>query len=342
MKKQRVLIVGFGFMGEIHAHGLAGIAQAEIVGIVDVMADAARTKAARLGLAVPVFTDLPGALGSIDCDIVNICLPTEEHAAASLTALEAGKHVFCEKPVALSLADAEKMRASHGRSGRFFQVGHCIRFWPEYQALEAFVRAGTAGRLLSLTMQRRAGRPGYSTGNWLNDEKRSLGAAVDLHIHDTDFVLHLLGKPQAVSSRGTRDTTGWSHIFTQYIFPGLVVQAEGGWNYPAQWGFQMAFQAVFEHGAVEYDSVAKPTLRVTLKDQAPEPLPFKSAGDQAAVTTGNISSLGGYANELCYFIDCVSQGKAPAIATLDQAITSLGVVLAEVQSAATGKLVSLK
>ena len=155
-------------------------------------------------------------------------------------------------------------------------------------------------------------------------------------------MLHLLGKPQAVSSRGTRDTTGWSHIFTQYIFPGLVVQAEGGWNYPAQWGFQMAFQAVFEHGAVEYDSGTKPTLRVTLKDQAPEPLPFKSAGDQAAGAIGNISSLGGYANELCYFIDCVSQGKAPAIATLDQAITSLGVVLAEVQSADTGKLVSLK
>jgi predicted dehydrogenase len=342
MKKQRVLIVGFGFMGEMHAQGLAGIAQAEIAGVVDTLPDAARAKAARLGLSVPVFADLSGALAGTECDIVNVCLPTDAHAAATLAALKAGKHVFCEKPVALSLADAEKMRAAHRKSGRFFQVGHCIRFWPEYQAFEEFVRAGIAGRLLSLTMQRRSGRPGHSTGNWLNDEKRSCGAALDLHIHDTDFVLHLLGRPQAVFSRGTRDATGWSHIFTQYVFPDMVVQAEGGWNYPADWGFQMAFQAVFEQGAVEYDSAAKPTLRVTRQGKPPEPLPFKPAGGQAAASSGNISSLGGYANELCYFIDCVSRGQAPAIATLEQAITSLGVALEEMRSAGSGMPVSLK
>ncbi|MSU46462.1 MAG: Gfo/Idh/MocA family oxidoreductase [Lacunisphaera sp.] len=342
MKKQRVLIVGFGFMGEMHAQALGGIAQAEIVGIVDTFADAARAKAARLNLAVPVFSDLPAALKGIECDIINVCLPTDEHAAASIIALQAGKHVFCEKPVALSLADAENMRAAHMVSGKFFQVGHCIRFWPEYQAFEEFMKAGTAGRLLSLTMQRRAGRPAYSIGDWLNDEKRSMGAAVDLHIHDTDYVLHLLGKPDSVVSRGTRDQTGWSHIFTRYVFPDVVVEAEGGWDYPANWGFQMAFQAVFERAAIEYDSAAKSTLRVTLAGQAPAPLAFKAAGNQAAATVGNLSSLGGYANELCYFVDCVSQGRAPAIATLDQAIASLEVVLSELQSAGIGKPVSLK
>lgn len=342
MKKQRVLIVGFGFMGEMHAQALGGIAQAEIVGIVDNLTVAAGAKASRLNLAVPIFSDLTTALKSIQCDIVNICLPTDEHATAAIIALGAGKHVFCEKPVALSLGDAEKMRAAHVASGKFFQVGHCIRFWPEYQAFEEFMHAGTAGRLLSLTMQRRGGRPAYSVDNWLNDEKRSLGAAVDLHIHDTDYILHLLGMPEAVISRGTRDYSGWSHIFTRYIFPEVVVQAEGGWNYPPDWGFQMAFQAVFERAAVEYDSSAKSTLRVTLTGQAPVPLPFKSAGNEATATVGNLSSLGGYANELCYFIDCVSQGRAPAIATLDQAITSLGVVLNELQSVETGKPVSLK
>lgn len=342
MTQQRLLIVGFGFMGEMHAQALAGIAEAEIAGIVDVVPDAARSKAGRLGLSVPVFGDLGVALREAGATIVDICLPTDQHASASIRALEAGKHVFCEKPVALSLTDAERMRAAHRKAGSYFQVGHCIRFWPEYQALERFVRAGTAGRLLSLTLQRRSARPTYSAGGWIEDPNRSLGAAVDLHIHDTDFILHLLGMPSAVRARGTKDQCGWSHIFTDYVYPDIVVQAEGGWNYPATWGFRMAFQAVFERGAVEYDSGVSPTLRVTLGHDPPEPLPYISAGGTNGGSTGNISSLAGYANELRYFIDCVNQGKAPSIATLDQGITSLRVVLKEVSSASTGEVIPLE
>jgi predicted dehydrogenase len=239
------------------------------------------------------------------------------------------------------MADARRMRAAHHRAGTFVQVGQCVRFWPEYQAFEKFVRAGTAGRLLSLTMQRRSARPQYTVGHWINDAGRSLGAALDLHIHDTDYVLHLLGVPRAVRSRGVEDHEGWNHIFTDYVYEDTVVQAEGGWNYPAKWGFQMAFQAVFERGTVEYDSAASPTLKATLGESESFALPFVPAGGTAAAG-GNISSLGGYANELRYFIDCVHAGRAPAIATLDQAITSLEVVLAEIKSAASGRPVVLK
>jgi len=328
-------------MGQMHAQAYAGIAQARLVGVVDIDPASARRKLARLGLKAAVFSDVGLALREAKADIADICLPTDRHAAAAVIALKAGRHVFCEKPVALSLAEAERMRRAQKKSGTFVQVGQCIRFWPEYQAFEKFVRAGTAGKLLSLTMQRRAGRPSYSVGDWLNQPRRSMGAALDLHIHDTDFILHLLGTPAAVASRGTRDFSGWSHIFTEYLFPGVVVHAEGGWNYPAAWGFQMAFQALFERGAVEYDSTASPTLRVTLGKKAPRPLAFVPAGGKSSRAIGNVSSLGGYANELAYFIDCVSRGRAPRIATLDQAIESLRVVLGEVKSAATGRVVSL-
>ncbi|MFA6286181.1 MAG: hypothetical protein WC661_02260 [Opitutaceae bacterium] len=168
-----------------------------------------------------------------------------------------------------------------------------------------------------------------------------MGAALDLHIHDTDFVLHLLGTPPAVFARGTRDQGGWSHIFTHYLYPDVVVQAEGGWNYPDQWGFQMAFQAVFEHGAVEYDSGATPTLRLVRTGGKPEPLPYVPAGGQASGTTGNLSSLGGYANELAAFLDCVATRRAPALATLSQSTESLRVVLAELASVESGSPVNL-
>lgn len=340
--KLNIVITGFGFMGEMHAQAYAGLPRARVVAIVEALPDLARTKAARLQLgAVPVFADLESALAAISADIVDICLPTDRHAAVAVQALRAGKHVFCEKPLALSLDQADEIRRALKASGKFFQVGHCIRFWPEYQAFEKIVREGSAGRLLSLTLQRRAGRPGYSAANWLNDPARSLGAALDLHIHDTDFVRHLLGTPPAVFSRGTRDQGGWSHIFTNYLYADVVVHAEGGWNYPGQWGFQMAFQAVFERGAVEYDSGASPSLRLVRTDGKPEPLPFVPAGGNASGTSGNLSSLGGYANELAAFLDCVAHNRPPALATLDQSAESLRVVLAELASVESGAPVKL-
>ena len=185
--------------------------------------------------------------------------------------------------------------------------------------------------------------PLHSVGRWLLDPKRSGGAALDLHIHDTDFIVSLLGRPRAVRSHATFDGHGPSHILTTYDYPGVAVAAEGGWNYPPKWGFQMAFQAVFENGAVEYDSGASPTLTVTLGRTAKKPLPFKEpAIGRSASGTGNISSLGGYFNELQYFIDCLEKGRLPAEATLLQATESLRVAVAELASArAGGRIIKL-
>jgi predicted dehydrogenase len=122
----------------------------------------------------------------------------------------------------------------------------------------------------------------------------------------------------------------------------VSVQAEGGWNYPAQWGFTMAFQALFERACVDFDSGENPTLTVTWQDRAPEPLAFtaprsgKSAGGE-----GNISSLGGYFNELESFVASLVAGRPPKDATLADARASLAVVLAEIESARTGKTISL-
>jgi predicted dehydrogenase len=221
-------------------------------------------------------------------------------------------------------------------------VGHCIRFWPEYDAFFKFAHAAEAGRLLSLSMQRRASRPLGSRDNWLQEERRSLGAALDLHIHDTDFIHHLLGSPKSVDSVGTRDAGGLSHIFTDYEFEGMAVQAEGGWNYPAQWGFQMAFQAVFENGVVEFDSRAAQTISVTLGGEAPRPLPFAIPPVGKSVAgEGNISSLGGYYRELEYFIACLEKGKDPEISTGAQAVQSLKTCLAEIRSCAERKRINL-
>lgn len=342
MRKQRIIVVGFGFMGEIHVQAYAGIPGAEVVAIVEPRHAVASEKLERLGLKVPLFSDLAEALRTVEGDIVDICLPTDRHADAAVCALEHAKHLFCEKPVSISLPEAERIRAAAQRAGTFCQIGHCIRFWPEYRTLEQIFRSGSLGTLRSLSLQRRASLPDYSADNWLRTPERSLGAAVDLHIHDTDYVLHLLGMPRAVFSSGTKDSAGWSHIFTHYMFDGCAVVAEGGWNYPPKWGFQMAFQAVFDKGTIEFDSKADPSVLLTKEGNTPKPLFLSSPQKEASGVTGNISSLGGYANELEYFIGCVGRQEAPKLATLEDGIQSLRVVLCELESAEKGTIVQTK
>lgn len=339
---QKILITGFGFMGSLHAQVYALLPAAKLVGVVDDNVEATRAKLARLGLDAPVHRDFAAALAATNPDAVDICVPTPAHPRYVRAAIAARKHVFCEKPFAATAREALALAAAARRAKIKMQIGQCIRFWPEYQALEAFHRSRRGGRLLSLHLYRSSGRPAYSVGNWVNKEQQSGGAAFDLHIHDTDFVHHLLGKPRAVTSVGTRDATGWSHLFTTYRFPKFAVTASGGWNYPAQWGFQMGFEAIYERAVIEYDSRAAAPLMLTEGDGPRQPMAFTPPDvGEAQGGGGNVASLGGYFNELRYFVDCLERGTHPAIATPAQGAESVRTVLAEIRSAATGRTVRL-
>lgn len=336
-----IVLCGMGFMGTMHAQIYSRIPETRITAVVDTNPDGAATRLKELGLEVSVFATLQDALATVPSDVVDICVPTDLHEAFVREAAEAGKDIFCEKPITLTTDSAQRIlqavKAVH------FQVGQCMRFWPQYEALQEIIASGKAGRLLSLSLQRRAGRTSHSVGDWLNKAERSHGAALDLHIHDTDYVLSLFGTPQAVTSVGTREHSGLNHIFTTYHYDnGPAVVAEGGWNYPAQWGFQMAFQAVFENGTVEFDSTATPSLTGTFGHEPKGEISFKkSVADSSSVQIGNLSDLGGYFSELRYFVDCLKTGKHPEIATGAQAAESLRVVEHEIQSADTRRTVNI-
>jgi len=338
------ILVGFGFMGGMHAQIYKRLPEADIVAVVDPDTESALAKLKELDMDAVHFETLTDALKSVEADFVDVCLPTFMHVAAAREAIAAGKAVFCEKPLATDTAEAETLVSEAEAAGITFMVGHCIRFWPEYVALRRLIESGDAGQLLSLTLQRRSARPGYSKDNWLQDPSKSCGAALDLHIHDTDFVLHLLGVPTAVTSTGVNDFGGVSHIFTQYHYDGgPVILAEGGWNYPANWGFLMAFQAVFEKGAMEYDSNASPTTRIVIGEGEPTEatLDKADAGD-SELGEGNVSELGGYYFELSHFVDCLENGTKPETSTGRDALASLKTAFAEILSVESGQTQSVE
>jgi len=333
----RLAIVGFSFMGTTHAQAYQALSRVELVAVVARDISRATHNLEQLNLKKPVYSSLAELFASEDIAAVDICTPTDLHTAFTLEAIAAGKHVFCEKPLALDLSDAENICAAVESSGVFAQIGHCIRFWPEYQVLAKLVQERSVGRLLSLNLERRGARPS-GVSNWLNDPARSGGAALDLHIHDTDFVLSLFGMPEAVTSTGTKDEYGWSQIRTIYHYKDKSVTADGGWNSPRKWDFKMAFQAVFEKAILEYDCRQSPTLLITSegKPTMPYPLEVPFIGNSGS-GLGNISSLGGYYNELAYFIDCIDNARQPEIATPAQARDAVKLVWSEIASAANGR-----
>ena len=96
-------------------------------------------------------------------DMVSVNLPTDLHAAATIRALENGKHVFCEKPMALHVADAQRMIDAAKTAGKLLMIGHCLRFFPEYVAADELIRSGKHGRVLGASFVRCGGAPTWGS-----------------------------------------------------------------------------------------------------------------------------------------------------------------------------------
>lgn len=333
----KVAIIGAGFMGKMHGNVYANLPDAKVMAVVDI--DATKSEEIAKPHSAHVATRLNEVLD--DVDMVDVCLPTYLHARYAIIAAEAGKDVLVEKPIALNLKDADRMIAAARKSRVKFMVAHCIRFWPEYIALKEIFDKKTYGRLISICISRVSPTPTWSWNNWLMQKGKSGSALVDLHIHDTDYLLYLLGRPESVFSRGTKNKFGWVHVWTTYNYKHVTAVAEGGWDLPAKFPFNMAFRATFEKGVVEFGLQPQSKTVFYQGDRESMPIDVPQPKVSNVSAGGNISSLGGYFNEIQYFIECISKGEYPAIVTPQDARTSLQIILAEQKSAETGKIIRL-
>jgi predicted dehydrogenase len=238
----KVGLVGLGFIGRVHLTRFLASEKAELVAVAD--RDVERlTSAAAEGSAHPalapleipegvaVFDSLDDMLAGADVDMVDICLPTFLHAQATVKAAQAGKHVLCEKPMALDLAQSQAMIDAARANGVQLMIAQCTRFWPGYTVLKEVYDSGRLGRLQSLTMRRMAAPPTWSWEAWLLSAKRSGGVIVDLHIHDVDYINFLLGPPRAVFAQGIEHgvTGGIDVVIGNLLYPDMKVTAEAGW-----------------------------------------------------------------------------------------------------------------
>ena len=276
-----------------------------------------------------VYEDFEQMLHDQSLDAVSITVPTFLHATCAIAALDAGLHVLCEKPMALTLDDGRRMIEAAERSGKLLQIGHCVRFWPEYAKAKEIVDDGRYGRVIAATFQRLAATAARKAHTWFADDTLSGGMAMDLHIHDTDFVQYLFGMPRAVSSGGTPVSRGTpAHMVTRYRYDDdMLVTAEGGWAMMPSFDFEMRFHIALERATLCYDLKRTPSLLLC---------PAEGETIQPRCEEGD-----GYARQVEHFARRIRGETLPPVTTLEDSWNSLSIVLAECESARTGREVAL-
>jgi len=191
----KVGIVGAGGMARYHIPGYRS-AGAEVVALADMSAEA-RERAAKRYEVPETYASLGDMLAARrDLDIVSILTPNKFHMPLAIQALEAGKHVFCEKPPALSAADTERMAAAARKAGLHLQFDFNNRARPEALALMEYIRSGEVGRINSAQAIwcRRYGVPGF--GGWFTDKSVSGGGPVIDLLHMLDLAIYFMGYPE--------------------------------------------------------------------------------------------------------------------------------------------------
>jgi predicted dehydrogenase len=305
----RVAVLGLGFMGCTHARAIRAISGAELAAVAchnerrlagdlsDLQGNLGGSQTTLDLEGVARYRRAEDAIADPAVEAVDICLPTDLHESMAIAALEAGKHVLVEKPMALDGAAADRMITAAIRQGRLLMVAHVLRFMPAYRMTAETVRSGRIGAVRAALFRRRCGTPAWS--QWLADPARSGGGVFDLLIHDLDFCVYLFGTPAAVSARGYEDLAhGVDWIMAQLYYPGIgTVGVCGGWHQPAEYPFSMDFTLVGDGGTLEYSS-------------AGTPLTLHSATGQQAL---ELAETDAYRAEIEYFLGCAARGEEPAI-----------------------------
>ncbi len=252
----RIGLVGTGDIGRIHARALAKIPGVQLAICKGRNPSRAEVLAVELNAVTP--DNYTALLADPSIQGVSLCIPNDLHADYAIPALEAGKAVLCEKPIALTMEDAVRMERTATRTGTPFMVGHVVRYWQDYRKARELVQAGTLGGIQVFTARRMVSllRAVQGEAGWRHQIQRCGGAVIDLQIHDLDFILWTFGPPACVTSRGVKSHTGaFDHVFTLLEYRnGLTVLVESSFMLQGN-PVVMDFRIIGSEGSLEFSFI---------------------------------------------------------------------------------------
>ncbi len=322
----RVGVVGCGGMGTTHLRALRSLKETmgvEVTAIADIRS-MCRERAATVWPDARQYERAMDLIKEADVDWVHICLPSDLHAEHAIAALDAGRHVFIEKPVCLNGEDAKALLEAKKRSGKTVMVGHVVRWFAAYEYLKKVYDSKEYGELKSIVMKRVGSHPTNGIDNWFLDWRRSGGVMMDLHIHDLDFLRYMIGEPDSrhmcVSS--FEDGTP-NQMVAAYEFGNVWACAEACWDRSTSMKFTSTYRASFENATVVYGGRDEDGVTIYPVEGDSHTVSLSSeAESEAGQTEINVSTISPYCAEDIYFVTCLKNGIEPEKASLETAVRS--------------------
>lgn len=340
------IIGGGGIAQGVHIPGYQKLDNVRVVGVSDPF-EGARTACKTRFNIENTYADFEEMLANPDIHAVSVTTPNFLHADATIKALRAGKHVLCEKPLAMNAEEGQAMVDAARETGNKLMCGYNYRFTPEVQTLKKFAEAGEFGDMYfarTIAMRRR-GIPGW--GLFISKEKNGGGPLIDIGVHMLDSTMHVMGFPKPVKVFGQTfqkfgkrsDVTGlmgqWDHKnFTVEDFAAAQILFENGASLHLESSFvaeqeeadKMSFQIFGDKGGLSYNPLKMHTEKYgTLLDITPAYLPK------------NVSS---HHKEIESFVDSVINDK-PVYTPGEQALEITKIIDAIYKSGETGEAVTL-
>ena len=337
--KVRVGVIGTG--GIAHGAHLPGYFQipdqCEIVALCDIDPAAIRKTQDKFPAtqSAQTFDDYQKLLAMDDLDAVSVCTPNYVHHGPTVAAFAAGKHVLCEKPIAMNAREAREMVDAGKKAGKILQIGYNSRFAPPNQTLKKFVEAGELGDIYYARAQalRVRGIPGW--GVFIDKSKQGGGPLIDIGVHILDLTLWLMGHPKPTFASGV--------TYQKFGTRPDVVGFMGQWDYKNFTVEDFASALIrFENGAT---IVLESSFVANLKEeQHGTTLLGTAGGAQTSPLTitqerhGSVFSFepripnkdrNSYHAEVKDFVACVREGRQPPVAATGEH----GLIVAQIMDA---------
>ncbi|GAB4459416.1 MAG: Gfo/Idh/MocA family oxidoreductase [Armatimonadaceae bacterium] len=326
----KVGIVGAGHIAAVHARHLARVSGVRLVAVADTHRERAEVLATSYGAAS--YEGADPMLRDQAVDAVVVCVPTESHAEITEAALAAGKHVLCEKPMALTVADCDRMIAAQ-KAESVLAVGQVVRFFPEYANAKRLVESGAVGAPAAVRLRRNVSGK-HSSKDWYSDPKRGGGVIFDLLVHELDWLLWCFGPISRVYAHSlTRKlaegtSPGDYALLTLRHANGVIAHVEGYWGDPN--GFSTAFEIAGDAGLLTHDSRRAASLVRSRRD-----------GGSPVVASPLFPQEDPYYRQLAAFVETIQTGTMTAVSA-EAGRATVAVAEAAVQSAQSGAAVALE
>lgn len=352
-KKLKVGVVGAGGIFQWgHSSTLTSHPELELYAICDIVQSKAEAAAKQHGIP-NVYSDYRDMLANAEIDIVDICTPNLYHSEIAIAALEAGKHVFCEKPDAVNPAEALRMKEAAEQSGKVMMVMRNNRFRPASQYIKSYIEKGHMGEIYTgrTGWIRRRGIPGK--GGWFTTKELSGGGPlIDLGVHFIDLSMWFMGNPRPVSVVGC--------TYTKFADNDVAdsVHSIFGEKAADEGTFDVEDLAI---GFIRFDNGASLQIEFSWASNIEEEANFvELRGTKSGLTFRNGelklfgesdgtltdtkphigADTGGHGENLKHFVDVV-QGRTEPIFTMEQGVNMINILSAIYESARTGKEVRL-